>query len=1231
MTLLRCDHWDKVEANQLKPWDGANLISANGSPITVHGTVTVGLNFAGVNFPTQVVVVDGLTAEAILGLDFLEAHECTIQIQKKLLMLPKHNVSLPLRRAKATSTPSIASVRIQQTQHVPAQSEVEIMAQVDDFISGGEWIIEQDPQKPLSVMVARAVVTPMHGKFPIRILNLGDDSVDLHQGMKLAVAERLDQDSVAIKTVSPAAGGTSSTEDTNGLLSYLWETVEGNDTMGELDKNKLYHLLVAYRDVFAADKTDFGRTNQIQHQIETGGASPVRQRSRRIAPTQREETTKMLQDMLNKQIIQPSTSPWASPIVLVRKKDGTLRFCVDYRKLNALTRKDAYPLPRIDDALDTLAGSKWFTTLDLISGYWQVEMSDDDREKTAFCTPDGLFEFNVMPFGLCNAPATFQRLMDAVLAGLQWSSCLVYLDDVIIPGKDFEDHLQNIRVVLERLRQAGLKLHPTKCHFGKKQVTFLGHIVSEDGVATDPQKISKVASWPVPISQHKVRQFLGLASYYRKFIKGFATVAKPLHRLTEKTAVFKWTTDCQVAFEKLRQQLVSPPILAFPDYQKPFILDTDASNLGIGAVLSQVQDDGQERVIAYGSRVLSKAERRYCVTRRELLAVVYFLQHFRPYLLGRHFTLRTDHGSLTWLRNFKEPEGQLARWLEKLQEYDFTIVHRPGQRHSNADALSRLPCQQCGRKLEEVTTQVRIITGNVHTLVGRPLQELRDLQLSDSHIGPVLKDLEQQKTPDTVNTRSQPPHTRRLIQQWRQLLVKDGVMWRQFQNTDGTPEILQLVIPQCLREEVLQELHSGLVGGHLGEDKMMARLRERFYWPGQWADVRNFCRACTSCATRKTPAPRRRAPLGTIRAGYPMQIIAVDILGPLPESTNGNSYILVVGDYFTRWMEAYAIRNQEATTVAQKLVDEIFCRFSTPEQLHSDQGSQFESQLIAEVCKLMNIHKSRTTPYHPQGDGLVERFNRTLLDMLATTSHNHPLDWEDHIRKVCMAYNTSEQATTGYSPFYLMFGRNARLPVDIMFPTEKPAADHVTYGEYAKTMKETMEKAFHTVRDHVGDKQERQKQFYDKKCHGQPFQTGDLVWLHSTVIPRGQAKKLYHPWTGPWKVVKPLSEAVYRIKGPSGSKQRRMIVHFDRLKPCQKGTEFVTLQSRTPVSKNTDSMTKELNSNGLKPNQFVAERIDDDDDADVPAGEITTAMPSPRYPPRVRQAPSRYNDYVPLT
>ena len=345
----------------------------------------------------------------------------------------------------------------------------------------------------------------------------------------------------------------------------------------------------------------------------------------------------LLKDMLEKNTIQPSNSPWASPIVLVKKKNGALRFCVDYRKLNAVTRKDAYPLPRVDDTLDTLAHARWFTTLDLISGYWQVAVHPDDREKNAFCTPNGLFEFKVMPFGLCNAPATFQRLMDSVLAGLQWSTCLVYLDDIIIVGKTFADHLNNLRQVFDRIRGAGLKLQPAKCVLCTHEVTFLGHIVSAAGITTDPSKTDKVTSWPTPTTKREVQQFLGLANYYRRFIKHFASIAKPLHRLTEKTASFKWTTECQTAFETLKHTLTSAPILAHPDYSKEFILDTDASAVGIGAVLSQVQSDGNERPIAYASRTLSKPERCYCVTQRELLAVVTFIKHFRPYLLGRSF------------------------------------------------------------------------------------------------------------------------------------------------------------------------------------------------------------------------------------------------------------------------------------------------------------------------------------------------------------------------------------------------------------------------------------------------------------------------------------------------------------------------------------------------------------------------------------------------------------------
>ena len=330
-----------------------------------------------------------------------------------------------------------------------------------------------------------------------------------------------------------------------------------------------------------------------------------------------------------------------------------------------------------------------------------------------------------------------------VLAGVQWSNCLVYLDDIIIVGKTFKHHLQNVREVFKRLREAGLKLKPSKCDLCCKQVEFLGHIVSADGIRTDTAKTEKVTQWPVPKTKRGVQQFLGLANYYRRIVKDFATISKPLHRLTEKNCKFNWTDDCQKAFEELRLRLVTSPILAFPDYMCAFILDTDASDTGIGAVLSQVHPDGTERVIAYTSRSLTKPERRYCVTRRGLLAVVTFIHHFRQYLLGRRFSLRTDHGSLTW--NFKEPEGQLARWLERLQEYDFSITHRPGRKHQNADSLSRHPCIQCGRAShdEEPGPDVIAVEQNATQVLGeRSSEELRQLQVEDGPIGLLLRAVE---------------------------------------------------------------------------------------------------------------------------------------------------------------------------------------------------------------------------------------------------------------------------------------------------------------------------------------------------------------------------------------------------------------------------------------------------------------------------------------------------------
>ncbi|GFV53946.1 retrovirus-related Pol polyprotein from transposon 17.6 [Trichonephila clavipes] len=431
-----------------------------------------------------------------------------------------------------------------------------------------------------------------------------------------------------------------------------------------------------FEDVFSRNSSDIGHTTVTQHRIDTADHPPIKQHPRRLPFAKQEEVGTLLREMQENDIIEPSFESVGISIVLVRKKDGSTRFCVDYRKLNDVTKKDSYPLPRIDDTLDTLSGHKWFSILDLKSGYWQVEIHPEDREKTAFTSGQGLWQ------------------------GLTFEACLIYLDDVIIGGRTFEEHLQNIRKVLSKLSDANLKLNPSKCKFFQKEVNYLGHIISAEGVRTDPEKVSAVKNWKRPENLRELRSFLGLCTYYRKFVKGFSNIARPLHKLTESKQKFQWTKECEDSFLQLKEALTSSPILIYPQPDKPFILDTDASNESVGAVLSQ-EIDGQERVVAYWSKCLSKPERNYCVTRKELLAIVKAIEHFHHYLYGQKFLLRTDHASLTWLMNFRNTEGQVARWIQRLNEYYFDIRHRKGSSHGNADALSRRPCPENCRHCSE--------------------------------------------------------------------------------------------------------------------------------------------------------------------------------------------------------------------------------------------------------------------------------------------------------------------------------------------------------------------------------------------------------------------------------------------------------------------------------------------------------------------------------------------------
>ena len=576
------------------------------------------------------------------------------------LTLSAGSVTVPL--VNLESPPSACKARVVRLQHpavIPAYSQLVVPAQVSGEstqLTAGSWVMEprQSILNKHALAMAATLAEVQSGLVPVRFLNLTSEPTVLP-------AQTIVGDLLPCSVIdeAPALDTNDNGEEVpcHFTKSNAEEEVQpqGLFQLGHLkptEQQRVELLLRQYSCVVSSGPTDLGKTDIVQHSIPTITDQPVRQGPRRIPLHLRSEVKDHVDGLLDAGIVKPSQSPWAAPIVTVRKPDKSLRLCVDYRRLNGITVKDAFPLPRVQDAIDVMAGARYFSTIDLCSGYWQVELDTAARAKAAFITPFGLYEWQCMPFGLCNAPGTFQRLMNCVLDGLIYSSCMVYLDDIIVYSHSFDEHLTRLAEVFDRLHAAGLKIKPSKCHLFQDSVVYLGHRLSHEGVSPDPSKFSAVQDWPTPCSVSDVRRFVGFASYYRRFIPQFSAIATPLHALTKKHATFSWNDKCDEAFVMLKTLLTSSPVLGYPDPNFRFVLDTDASAVGMGAVLSQQIGNRKERVIAYASKSLSQSQQNYSVSKRELLAVVHFCDHFRHYLLGAEFTLRTDHKALVWLHTF---------------------------------------------------------------------------------------------------------------------------------------------------------------------------------------------------------------------------------------------------------------------------------------------------------------------------------------------------------------------------------------------------------------------------------------------------------------------------------------------------------------------------------------------------------------------------------------------------
>ena len=767
-------------------------------------------------------------SSCIVGMPFLEKAGAVIDVGRKRVFLKNKSVRLHDVRGKPLYSKVIAS----ETVHVPPGREIILSGRVCSRRNNPKGIAYLEPSnctpRNTGALIARVVVDSSASNVPVRLFNPLDTTITIHKNATMGILAEVDEISEhkishekpeSINKVTERVPTSPPVEPI--IPDHLKELYErSSKELTNNEKGMLGNLLVDYEDIFSKGSHDIGRTNWVKHDIDTGNEPPFRQRPRRLPITQQEALKEQLEDLKNRGLIRESTSPWASNVILVKKKDGSWRLCIDYRGVNAKTQtKDPYLLPRIDETLDALAGSKYYCTLDLCSGYHQCELTESSKATTAFITKFGHWEWEVMPFGLQNGPGTFQRLMHKVLATIPFDIAHCYLDDLVTHGRTIEECIERLRLIFDRLREAGLKLKPKKCSLFQREVLYLGHIVSGDGVSCDPTKIDAVRNWCPPKTLKQLRTFIGTVSYYKRFIKDFASICRPLYDLTKTGRKYEWTEECETAFETLKGRLVTAPIMAYPIPGTRYIVDTDSSGYAIGSVLSQIQD-GEERVICYGSRVLKPAEQKYCARRRELLAIVDSASYYRPYLYGEEVLFRTDHFSLQFLKSLKDPNEQLSRWIEKLEEFHYSIEVRPGAQHANADGLSRLECggKRCicegvaetamgsehvsavrrnREKRPRVGKKAQHHVNSVQFEAAWTTEEMVEAQRTDPDIAPILRakvDGDQRPTWEDISIES--PATKSYWAEWDRLYLRGDLLYRKWESNDGRFYRFQLVLPK---------------------------------------------------------------------------------------------------------------------------------------------------------------------------------------------------------------------------------------------------------------------------------------------------------------------------------------------------------------------------------------------------------------------------------------------------
>ena len=911
------------------------------------------------------------------------------------------------------------------------------------------------------------------------------------------------------------------------------EIYENSDLTSE-QKDAMWDLVSEFQDIFVLAIEDLIPADVPPFEIDVQGAKPISVPPRRTSPEQRDEIWRQAAVMIKNKILRYADSgEWSFPGVLVNKRDGSKRWVVDYRRLNEVTKKDIYSPGNIDDALDLLGKMKYASIYDMCGAYLQIPLSKESQKYATVRLPSGeLLSYTTLNFGLCNAVAGFSRMVDSVYHDLKWKCMFPYLDDILIFSESFEEHLEHTRAVLQRTRERGLQMKASKATIARAKMRYLGFLVTAGkGISVDPENLDKIKRFPVPKNKKEAKSFGGLCSYYRRLISGFARIFHPINEVAKLNAQFKWGPEQQKAFETLRDKLSTAPVLALPDFSREFFLQCDASNIALGAVLSQYDDQNIEHPVVYISRKLTPTEQKYDVRSKEALCIVWAVRRLRPYLISKPFTIFSDHQSLEFLRNHTKPD-RLSRYHLMLQNYNFVIKYRPGNAsHQNCDTLSRVIYD--GYLKSDEPNEDTLDFFNVLPLRLPSKEELRLAQENDSTLSRIL-DYLKGKIPCTPSIKEH----------------LSGVGMYHIADDSGLLRITvrnkppRVVVPFALRNLIMRACHDTPSANHHGLSKTLQRVRQTFYWENMSANVASFVRGCLKCQKRKPPEPKRHGQLMTFPSDGPFMSLALDLSGTFPESDDGYVAVAVWMCKFTRWIILSPVKDHSAREVSRALVRDVIANHSCPRIIYSDLGRNFVSKLFRYTSAALGISSIWSSAHHHSTQGNVEKFMWLLKNSISFYVDKGHRNWPDLLPGIEFAYRTSVIEGLQFTPFELLYGRPPNTPLQFLYgnPTQFESIPE----KYQLNLLSTFRRIYKSTRDAQAKMDVRKARYYNRAHIPVQFEIGSLCLLWTPPTPKqGETRQFLAKYTGPHKVLEKLNSLNYQIEDVKTKKKQR--VHVQRM------------------------------------------------------------------------------------